>query len=236
MKVLRLRAGLSCALLLGGLAGVAGASSIDRPVVVVPITGTVDDGMAHLVERSVDEANRSNARAILLTVNSPGGLVSSAFRIRDALFSAQEPVDAYVAQRAYSAAALITLAMLTMYILISGLSVPAVRSYLMIGVVLAAVLLDRTALSLRSIGWAALVLMAVYPDAVVGASFEMSFMAVLALIAIAEEVQLRAGWRAPDGGIQIMPVVGMFLAGAVVTDIAAGGSTLRDYARFGLKP
>ncbi|MGB8150233.1 MAG: NfeD family protein [Candidatus Cybelea sp.] len=109
MKVLRLRAWLSCALLLGGLAGIAGASSIDRPVVVVPITGTVDDGMAHLVERSVDEANRSNARAILLTVNSGGGLVSSAFRIRDALFSAQEPVDAYVSQRAYSAAALITL-------------------------------------------------------------------------------------------------------------------------------
>jgi len=109
MKVLRLRAWLSCALLLGGLAGVAGASSIDRPVVVVPINGTVDDGMAHLVERSVDEANRTNARAILLTVNSPGGLVSSASRIRDALFSAQEPVDAYVSQRAYSAAALITL-------------------------------------------------------------------------------------------------------------------------------
>ena len=109
MKVLRLRAWLSCALLLCGLAGIAGASSIDRPVVVIPITGTVDDGMAHLVERSVDEANRSNARAILLTVNSPGGLVSSAFRIRDALFSAQEPVDAYVSQRAYSAAALITL-------------------------------------------------------------------------------------------------------------------------------
>jgi membrane-bound serine protease (ClpP class) len=96
-------------LLLCGLAGIAGASSIDRPVVVIPITGTVDDGMAHLVERSVDEANRTNARAIVLTVNSPGGLVSSAFRIRDALFSAQEPVDAYVAQRAYSAAALITL-------------------------------------------------------------------------------------------------------------------------------
>jgi membrane-bound serine protease (ClpP class) len=109
MKVLRLRAWVSCSLLLCGLVGIAGASSIDRPVVVIPITGTVDDGMAHLVERSVDEANRTNARAILLTVNSPGGLVSSAFRIRDALFSAHEPVDAYVAQRAYSAAALITL-------------------------------------------------------------------------------------------------------------------------------
>lgn len=109
MKALQARAWvwLSCMLL--GVAGSAAGAVMARPVVVVPITGTVDDGMAHLVERSVDEANRSGARAIVLTVNSPGGLVSSAFRIRDALFSAQEPVDAYVAQRAYSAAALISL-------------------------------------------------------------------------------------------------------------------------------
>ncbi len=66
--------------------------------------------MAHLVERSVDEANQEHAQAIVLDVNSPGGLVEAAFRIRDALLSAQEPVDAYVSERAYSAAALITLA------------------------------------------------------------------------------------------------------------------------------
>lgn len=110
MKASKLRAVVSAVLLSCGVAGVVGAAlPMDRPVVVIPITGTVDDGMAHLVERSVDEANKSNARAILLTVNSPGGLVSSAFAIRDALFTAQEPVDAYVSQRAYSAAALITL-------------------------------------------------------------------------------------------------------------------------------
>ena len=76
---------------------------------MVPINGTVDDGMAHLVERSVDEANREHAAAIVLDVNSPGGLLAAAFRIRDALFSAQEPVYAYVSERAYSAAALISL-------------------------------------------------------------------------------------------------------------------------------
>ncbi len=80
-----------------------------RPIVVVPITGTVDSGMAHEVERSVEEANQNRARAVVLDVNSPGGLVDAAFRIRDALFSAQEPVVAYVGERAYSAAALITL-------------------------------------------------------------------------------------------------------------------------------
>jgi membrane-bound serine protease (ClpP class) len=109
MKVSRLGTGLWLSCMLCGAAGTAAGSLIDRPVVVIPITGTVDDGMAHLVERSVNEANQTNARAIVLTVNSPGGLVSSAFAIRDALFSAQEPVEAYVSQRAYSAAALITL-------------------------------------------------------------------------------------------------------------------------------
>jgi competence protein ComEC len=95
----------------------------------------------------------------------------------------------------------------------------------MIGVVMVAVLLDRTAISLHTVGWAALVLMAIYPDAVVGASFEMSFMAVLALVAVAEHVTLRARWRTPEGQFMILPAVGVILAAAVVTDIAAGGST-----------
>jgi membrane-bound serine protease (ClpP class) len=99
-------------LLLCGLAGLTGlsmAAATDRPVVVIPIDGTVDDGMAHLVERGVAQANQEDAAAIVIVVNSPGGLVDAAFRIRDALFSAHMPVIAYVSERAYSAAALITL-------------------------------------------------------------------------------------------------------------------------------
>ncbi len=109
MRGLRLRAWLWPFLLLYGLTAEVAGVPIERPIVIVPITGTVDDGMAHVVERSVDEANQDHARAIVLEVNSPGGLVEAAFRIRDALFSAQEPVVAYVGERAYSAAALITL-------------------------------------------------------------------------------------------------------------------------------
>lgn len=112
MKPSRLRAGIWLGLLLCG-AGTLGASALappppSAPVLVVPIQGTVDDGMAHLVERSVTTADNENAAAIVLDVNSPGGLVEAAFDIRDALFSAHVPVVAYV-ERAYSAAALITL-------------------------------------------------------------------------------------------------------------------------------
>ncbi|HET6274980.1 MAG TPA: NfeD family protein [Candidatus Cybelea sp.] len=109
MKKFRPQPWIWCGLLLCGATGGAAGQSFARPVVLIPITGTVDAGMAHLVERSVAEANREHAAAIVLDVNSPGGLLESAFRIRDALFSAQEPVDAYVSERAYSAAALITL-------------------------------------------------------------------------------------------------------------------------------
>lgn len=110
MREFRLRAWFWSCLLIAGLAGTASGAAIGPPIVVVPITGTVDAGMAHLVERSVTEANEDHARAIVLDVNSPGGLVDAAFQIRDALFSAQEPVIAYVGERAYSAAALISLA------------------------------------------------------------------------------------------------------------------------------
>ncbi|MGA7353840.1 MAG: NfeD family protein [Candidatus Cybelea sp.] len=109
MRGFRLAALFSYGLLLCGLGGLVAGAQLDRPVVVIPITGTVDDGMAHLVQRSVDEANQAHARAIVLDVNSPGGLVEAAFSIRDALFNAQEPVIAYVGERAYSAAALISL-------------------------------------------------------------------------------------------------------------------------------
>jgi membrane-bound serine protease (ClpP class) len=99
--------------MLFGFAGLALALAASPPepgeVVVVPIEGTVDEGMAHLVQRAVDQANAEHASALVLDVNTPGGLVSSAFEIRDAMFSAKVPTVAYVSQRAYSAGALITL-------------------------------------------------------------------------------------------------------------------------------
>src|SRR5665213_4602936 len=112
MRVLRLRAALWLAVFAAGLAGMAGAAATPAApsgqIVVIPIHGTVDGGMAHFVARAVAQANASGAKAIVLDVNSGGGLVASAFDIRDALFSAKMPVTAYVSQRAYSAAALIT--------------------------------------------------------------------------------------------------------------------------------
>jgi membrane-bound serine protease (ClpP class) len=98
--------------IVAGLAGLIASAVRAQPVreiVVVPIEGTVDEGMAHLVQRAVDQANADHAAGLVLDINTPGGLVSAAFEIRDAMFVARVPTLAYVSQRAFSAGALITL-------------------------------------------------------------------------------------------------------------------------------
>lgn len=91
-----------------GAVGTA-TSATGAPIVVIPIEGTVDAGMAHLVERGVAEATQDHAQAIVLDVNSTGGIIASAFAIKDAIYSTKIPVIAYVSRRAYSSAALISL-------------------------------------------------------------------------------------------------------------------------------
>ncbi|HXP92482.1 MAG TPA: NfeD family protein [Candidatus Binatia bacterium] len=94
-----------------GLAGAgmhASAGAAPETVIVVPIRGTIDAGMAHLTQRAVDEARARHA-AIVLDVNTFGGLVASATEIRDALMGSGVPVLAFVGQRAWSAGALVTL-------------------------------------------------------------------------------------------------------------------------------
>ena len=78
-------------------------------MLVIPIQGTVDEGMAHLVDARVAQAKAEHARAIVLDVYTYGGLVISGTEIRDALLHSDVPVDAFV-ERATSAGALVTLA------------------------------------------------------------------------------------------------------------------------------
>lgn len=85
------------------------AASDQSTIEVIPIHGTIDEGMVHLVTRAVAEAKADHARAVVLDVNTFGGLVTSGAEIKDALLASDVPVDAYVT-RATSAGALVTLA------------------------------------------------------------------------------------------------------------------------------
>src|SRR5690606_884430 len=99
------------AALLAGAAGAAQAPSGAVPAVhVVPIEGTIDEGLAVFVRRAVAEAEAAGAAAILVEINTFGGRVDSATDIRDALLRTHLTVIAFIPDRAWSAGALIALA------------------------------------------------------------------------------------------------------------------------------
>jgi competence protein ComEC len=83
-------------------------------------------------------------------------------------------------------AAAATLVVLTGYLLLSGAAIPTERAFVMNGIVFAAILIDRLRISMRICAIAAAVVLLLQPESLVGVSFQMSFGAVVALIAVYE--------------------------------------------------
>ncbi|MBP7241037.1 ComEC/Rec2 family competence protein [Amaricoccus sp.] len=81
-----------------------------------------------------------------------------------------------------------------LYLALSGFEVPAQRAYVMTACVLGAVLLDRPALTLRSVALAALVVLVVAPESLMEAGFQMSFAATIALVAVFDGLRGRSWW------------------------------------------
>ena len=125
------------------------------------------------------------------------------------------------------------------YVLISGASVSTQRAFLMVGVVLLAVMVDRTAISMRLVAWAALIVLAMAPESLLGPSFQMSFAAVVALVAAYEVLRRRlSAWRAEAGTLRR---AGLYLVGVGITTIVATAATapfavyhFNRFAEYGL--
>lgn len=114
------------------------------------------------------------------------------------------------------------------YMLLTGAQVPMQRSFAMACLVTLAILAGRKAISLRGLAWAAAVVMLLDPAALLGPSFQMSFAAVLALIAGFEALQPRIA--ALRGQLGWGRRIGLAVAGLMITSILAGAAT----APFGL--
>ncbi|MGE0154395.1 MAG: ComEC/Rec2 family competence protein [Reyranellaceae bacterium] len=111
------------------------------------------------------------------------------------------------------------------YLLIAGSPIPAQRAFIMAAVALLAILFDRNPLSMRTVALAAMAILIIAPESLLGASFHMSFAAVIALIAAWEWLQPRlAQWRAARPAIEPSALgrAGFYLAGVVVTTLIAG--------------
>ncbi|MDE2385803.1 MAG: ComEC/Rec2 family competence protein [Alphaproteobacteria bacterium] len=110
------------------------------------------------------------------------------------------------------------------------------RSYLMIAVMFFAVLIDRPAISLRNLAIAAIIILLVTPEESVGASFQMSFLAVMGLSGFAEWQRQRQTHAPPKQ----MPLAARLrhkawhftVVSALTTLVAGGTSTIAAAYHF----
>ncbi|OYU17298.1 MAG: competence protein [Rhodobacteraceae bacterium PARR1] len=126
-------------------------------------------------------------------------------------------------------AAAISLPIAGFYLLLSGSNVATERAFVMVAVMLGAVLLDRAAITLRSVAIAALVLLLWQPEALLEPGFQMSFAATIALVAgfeaLAKRVERKRLWRG-------VPVVMTLVLSSVIGGFATAPYAAAHFNRF----
>ena len=119
------------------------------------------------------------------------------------------------------------------YLALSGGNVATERASVMTAVVLGAVIADRRAFSLRAVALAAMVVLMIRPESLLGPGFQMSFAATTALIAVFgalrdRGIRLGPRWLAPGLGVAVSSLV----AGLATAPVAA--AHFNTMAHFGL--
>jgi len=118
------------------------------------------------------------------------------------------------------------------YLLISGAPVPTQRAFAMTALALLAVMVDRNPFSMRLVAWAACAVLLLRPESLLGASFQMSFGAVIALIAAYETGVAKR--PAGAGGLDQRLLI--YVAGIALTTLVASAATtpfsIYHFSRF----
>ena len=133
--------------------------------------------------------------------------------------------------RKFAAGAAIVAA--TFYLVLSGASVATQRAWVMSSIFFLAIILDRRAVSMRSVSVAALITLALHPESLMSVGFQMSFAAVAALVAVYQAWQrVRPAYRRRGlfrRGVDFMSSLSVtsFVAG-----LATGGFALFHFNRF----
>ncbi|MBY6161395.1 ComEC family competence protein [Mameliella alba] len=120
------------------------------------------------------------------------------------------------------------------YLALSGGNVATERAFIMVAAALCALMLDRRALSLRSVAIAALIVLVLRPEALLGPGFQMSFAATTALVAVFERMSLIQ--RDRTWPRWIAPILSVVLSSAVAGAATApvGMAHFNQVAHFGL--
>ncbi|MFO1153626.1 MAG: ComEC/Rec2 family competence protein [Rhodospirillales bacterium] len=133
-------------------------------------------------------------------------------------------------------AALVAIAGSAFYMLLADASVPTQRAFFMLAIVMVAVLFDRRAISMRLVAWAALIILLTQPESLLGASFQMSFAAMVGLIAGYEELVRRRHGRqdAPVPLRRAAVYTGSILVSTLIATAATSPFAIYHFNRLAL--
>lgn len=122
------------------------------------------------------------------------------------------------------------------YTLLAGAEVPTLRSFIAALLVLVAFLMGREALTLRLVAAGALIVLVWRPESLAGPSFQLSFAAVTAIIALHESAPMRAFLARREEPVAIRlgrSVAGLLITGLVV-EVALAPIALFHFHKAGL--
>jgi membrane-bound serine protease (ClpP class) len=91
------------------------ASAQQALVYRIPVTGTIELGLAPYIARGIEEAHTERAAVIVLDIDTPGGRIDAAQQIVRAVTGSELPIYALVNTHAWSAGAVIALAADSIY-------------------------------------------------------------------------------------------------------------------------
>lgn len=184
------------------------------------IAAALMTGVRGPIPEDVDDAFRDSGLAHILSISGlhlvlVGGILFASLRGLMALWpwlALHWPVKKIAA-----IAALIGTAA---YMLLSGSALPTQRAFVMVAFGFCAILLDRRAISPRSLALAALFMLLWAPESLLDAGFQMSFAAVACLIAAYEALEARlTRLRSQAGPVKIAL---LWIGGAMLTSLVAG--------------
>jgi competence protein ComEC len=178
-------------------------------------TAMRDSGLAHLISISG------------LHMTMVAGLIFGAVRLVMAFLPRVS--DRWPGRKIAALAALLGAAA---YLAVGGFAVPTQRAFVMTGLGLLAILTDRPVLSLPLVASSAIVVLVLQPAALIGPSFQMSFAAVVALIALYESPTVRRLAGLDAGTTRGLPMrAAAWVFGLLATSMIAGAATA-PYAAY----
>ncbi len=122
------------------------------------------------------------------------------------------------------------------YTLLTGAEVPTIRSCVAAVLVVVGLMLGRQAFTLRLVASGALVILILWPEALVGPSFQLSFAAIASIVALHEWTPVKAFFAPHDEGVvgRTLRGVGSLLLTGIAVEVALAPIALYHFHRQGL--